>query len=371
MATRTRTRSTARRRPPARTLTVSLGPRTARGRSRSSHGLGWLTFLLLRWVARRMGRAAAWTGRQAIKRSAGHVQRVRHGWRAWSDEKAQFGRHPVVIDLHAGTAHPARAVDVPLPTGGDLQVRARQDEDALRRRERLDQVRADNIFRHSRPPWWQRWLNKIGLWRINWDAVELSLQARYAVLAQRRERIARDAALFGPRPAPAPRRAPVTPVPVLAAPQLGSPVRANTVRAVRTDGDGFMSHDFVIRSWESLREPGIDPFEYPEELPEKIGEAATLVRDEAETVETIAGFYGKNVDAFKEYVEYMNTAGVDPSVIDLLHSASEAIEAAYAGIRGAAEQLNAAADLVEAARRAAEGVYGDHNVPRFDRANAS
>lgn len=127
--------------------------------------------------------------------------------------------------------------------------------------------------------------------------------------------------------------------------------------------------DFVIKSWEGLRQPGIDPFEYPEELPQYLREVAKAAEEEAETVDQIAEFYGKNAGAFKECVDYMERAAVVPAVIDKLVEADEAIEAAWLAFREGAERLGEAADLVEAAQAEAEAEYGDRDVPRFDRAS--
>jgi hypothetical protein len=129
--------------------------------------------------------------------------------------------------------------------------------------------------------------------------------------------------------------------------------------------------DFVIHSWEHLRAPDIDPLGFPEELPQHLREVSALAEHEAETAGKIADFYARNAGAFKEYVDYMNSAGVDPEVIAELVAANETVEGAQVAFRDAARQFNDAADLVQAAYRAAESKYGDFDMPRFDKANAS
>jgi hypothetical protein len=385
-------RSTARRRPPKRSLTISLGP-SAPAR-RTHHGPpAWLVlFWIVRWVSRWVGRAAGWAGRQAIRRSAGHVSRARHAWAVWSGSRAEHGfRTPIIWD-HDGTPRAAHKVDLETPTGGDPEVRGRQDDDALRFLGRAAQARADNIFRHSRPPWWQRQLAKIGLWRIKWDVWEESLRARYAVLAQRRERLAREQSLFGVPPNPVNRTgrpAPPGPPPVPSpwpcedapwsyrngngsGPSLvtvaGSISAPTGHRPHRTRGDGSMANP--IRSWGDLAEPNIHPLEFPEELPEHFAQVAKLLSDEAAIIEAAAESAKKGSEIFDGYTEYLNTAQVDGSVIGLISDANENIGDVAELIRRAAQAMDQAASLAEQAQRAAEAVYGGMEMPRFDQANA-
>jgi hypothetical protein len=385
----TRSRRPAQRRkarPPKRAVTITLGPTPVGRRSGSSRGLGWLIFLLVRWLARWTGRVAGWTGRQAIRRSAGHVSRARYSYAAWrrvGSARAEHGfRTPIIWNLYDGTAHPAHKVK--LDASPDPGVRGRQADDALRFFERVEQARADNILRHSRPPWWQRKLAKWHLWRIDWAAWDETLRARMAVLEQRRERIRREQGLFGPRPSPVGRYGrPAEPDPAPQPSSLAStgsehesafniaPVDrefAGRRRSNRIRGDGSMANP--IQQWADLADPNIHPLEFPEELTQHFAEVSKLLGEEAAMIEAAADSGKQGADTFSGYTEYLTTAQLDPSVLGPIVDANEEVDAAVSLIRQAAEAMARAATHAERALRAAESTYGDWDVPRFDQANA-
>jgi hypothetical protein len=183
----TRRGSTARRRPP-RTVTINFGPPHGSTRHGRRHGLTWLLWRLVRWTAIWTGRATAWGGRQAVRRTAGHVTRTRRTWADWTDRRAEHGlRTPLVQDMFTREWHPADAVAADTPTGGDPQIRDRQDEDAQAVRDRLRRQDIERMMRQRvRPPWWERWMVGNG-WRDEdtvWEPYRESIRARRAVLAR-------------------------------------------------------------------------------------------------------------------------------------------------------------------------------------------
>jgi hypothetical protein len=125
-----------------------------------------------------------------------------------------------------------------------------------------------------------------------------------------------------------------------------------------------------IRSWADLAEPDIHELDFDEELPAQLVEVARLVGDEAGLIEAAADSGAKSAEHFNSYVQYHDTAGIDGSVLAPLVDASEEINSAVAHLRQAAEAMARAANATEQAQRAADAVYTDFDMPRFDKANA-
>lgn len=367
----------SKRRPPKRTrrsLTISYGPQHGASTHTRRHGPPvWLViFWVARWFGRWGTRATAWTVRQGVRRTAGHVSRARHAWAAWDVERDAYGGRTLITDLFSGERVPHDEVQLDDPATGDPRVRAAQAEAHDRQRERAEQARFDDMFRHLKPTAWERWLDKVGLRRINWGAYRISRDARMTIAARRAAREAQEYAAFrgmahSDSAAEQHAESHLDPNDDSLTTSPG-PSREGKFKRHRVRGDGTVANP--IRQWSDLADPSIDPFEYPAELPQHFAEVARLLTDEAAMIEAASDNAKAGADTFDGYVEYLDTAEVAPSVLSPMVDAAEAIQTAVSFIRQAAQAMADAATLAEQAQRASEDEYGDQEVPRFDKANS-
>jgi hypothetical protein len=126
----------------------------------------------------------------------------------------------------------------------------------------------------------------------------------------------------------------------------------------------------TIRQWVDFPDPQIDPFQFSAELPAHFAQVEKFLAEDAAHIEGQYPAIVRNTGFFHDYVEYLNTAGLDASVLSSAADAAEAVDRAEAAHRQLAEALGDASVCIGQARRAAEVKYGDYEVPRFDRANA-
>jgi hypothetical protein len=126
----------------------------------------------------------------------------------------------------------------------------------------------------------------------------------------------------------------------------------------------------TIRQWADFPDPQIDPIGFPEEIPAHFAQVEKFLAEDAAHYERQRPAIVRNTSFFHDYVEYLNMAGLDESVLSSVADAAEAADRAEAAHRQLAEALADASVCIGEARRAAEAKYGDWEMPRFDQANA-
>jgi hypothetical protein len=340
---------------------------TARGRSRTTRAarratarrlVGHNTWAVACWAGQWTRRGACWAGPQIKRRAIGHATRISAPARRWHDDVTTFGfRTPVVHDLSDGGTSYAADDPAPLPPAAALandQARLAGDRALARQLHRDEMARVARTMRPLRLTRWQRMVLRAR--GEDPDALELrSQKAVVGALARRAERLSREAARRHPDPAPA---APAA----AGAPVVAVPVQAG---AVTPRQETVMANP--VRSFADLREPDIDPFEFPEELPAHLREVARLVTERAAELEAEADQLRAQAADVRAYIEYMEGAEVDPGMLASLSDAAESMETAAAQRMAAVEEVGAAGDLVGHAAAAAESRYGDMEMPRFDK----
>lgn len=123
-----------------------------------------------------------------------------------------------------------------------------------------------------------------------------------------------------------------------------------------------------ITVFADLQEPDIDPYEYAVQLPAQFAQVSALLRLEEKELADHAECVRGKAACLRAYVDYMIDAQVDVDVLTKLESAHEVYEAIAAALSAQAEEAREAAYWMDNAQQAAEQVYGDDEVPRFDRA---
>ncbi|MDN5920868.1 MAG: hypothetical protein L0I76_38170, partial [Pseudonocardia sp.] len=266
-----------------------------------------------------------------------------------AEQVRRHGHRAAVTDMFTGESYAASAVTLPDPAGGASSVRAAGEH------EWRQQWLADNdarVTRATRPvtlSWWER-RNLIArgedpyAWESRWNEASASL------LLWRAGRLARDGSRF----------------PIVTDPRPAVP----TVPDLATRGDNKKEAAVAnsIRTFADLNEPGIDPLNFAEELPDQLGEAYRLVSDRAEELGQEADRHRAEAEALSAYADYMEQAEVESGIASELRAAADAADGIARQLSEAASGMGDAAESVGSARRAAEAEYGDFKMPRFDRA---
>lgn len=315
------------------------------------------TWAVTAWTSRWTARGIGWAAPRVARGTAAYGRAVARPWVERTHLFAKHGRVPLVHDMTTGEWVPARQVQMDAPTGGDPDVRAQQTDALARQRHRDDAARARlGGGLTPRLSWWER----LSMRAHHQDPdrwVRRSMQTRMAVAARHAERLTRAADRHWPDDPAPPATRPARP---------GDPPPIDLDNPSPTRKDPAMANG--VRSFDDLHDPGIDPMEYPEQLPAHLAEVQKLVGDRAAEMEAEAADLDRQAQALRSYVEYMEGAEVDGDAMSSLLESAEAFEAAAGARRQLAEQVSASADLMSHAQRSADAQYGDQHVLRFDRA---
>jgi hypothetical protein len=342
-----------------------------------------------RWVARWSHRAGRWvyTNGQTRVRELVTDTRVYTGVRA--DNFATWGRAPVVKDLTTGTRYHAQSPELARTIGGDHE-RAEKDWEKQHDRDATALT------------WWQR----LWLWLTGKDATDVLLKRRAERAAGQRGFLSTD--VGGRHSDTSPYRAPDYDWSPSANPALhyvcnrcqgnGADPDHHGDACHGCDGEGYVRGDNwyathrdppphytppddptpaetegekpVVASLEGLSE-NIDPFLYPEHLPEHFRNAATRARRVAEDYDELSNDEEKRRGAIEAEIDYMEGADLEPAVIAPLREILDDVVHAHQAMSDQARRWDDIADKFVHASRAAAAEYGDNKVPRFDKANGS
>lgn len=336
------------------------------------------------WAGRSTWRLTAWGAPRVSRAGVTYSKAVTRRYRERTKVYAEHGRVPVVQDLTTGWWMPASAVRLQAPAGGDPQVR-QQHRLALARQ----QVRDDGRRTYARNGGlvvqltvWER----ITMWIRREDStavVTAMTQARMAVATRTAQRLSTAVDRHWPPTVSLVRTAPkrrhvgtydyaegwvnTDHIPTQ---RRREPTPVDLDKVTSTTGNtaagGAMAND--VRTFADLENPDVDPFEYPEELPGQLAQVRALIDENAEELaEEVQNLRSKSTSVDR-YAEYMAEAEVVPVVVSPIEEAAQAYQQAMEAMQRVRDLIASAAESIESARQAAEQVYGDNDVPRFDKA---